>query len=98
LHENFTIPNIPSKALDYFNVGIPVLASLDRTTDFGEILDKNHCGLWSYAGDHLHLIRNLIEIYSNRGLKKVLGRNGKSYFLNNLLPENAYLTIIKAIN
>jgi len=98
LHESFTIPNIPSKALDYFNVGIPVLASLDRATDFGEILDKEQCGLWSYAGDHSLLKSNLIKIYSNRGSNEVLGRNGKSYFLNNLLPANAYSTVIKAIN
>lgn len=40
LHKDFTIPNIPSKALDYWNVGIPVLASIDSATDFGAILES----------------------------------------------------------
>ncbi len=98
LNEKFTIPNIPSKALDYFNVGIPVLASLDRATDFGEILEKEKCGLWSYAGNHMQLKNNLIELYSNKEFSEGLGKNGKSYFINNLLPENAYFTIMHAIS
>ncbi len=98
LNEKFTIPNIPSKALDYFNVGIPILASLDKSTDFGEILEKEQCGLWSYAGDHVQLRNNLLELYSNGEFLMGLGKNGKRYFINNLKPEIAYLTIIQAVN
>ncbi len=43
LHCNFTIPNIPSKSLDYWNVGIPVLASIDKATDYGKVLDRDKC-------------------------------------------------------
>ncbi len=98
LHENFTVPNIPSKALDYFNVGIAVLASLDRSTDFGKILDEEKCGLWTYAGNHDELRDNLLQIYFNRDLKVLLGKNGKEYFMNNLLPEIAYTTVLNAIS
>lgn len=94
LHKDFTIPNIPSKALDYFNVGIPVLASLDRATDFGKILDENECGLWTYAGEHEIFKQKLIQIYSNKELKELLGMNGKKYFMRNLLPEMAYSSVI----
>lgn len=94
LHKDFTIPNIPSKALDYFNVGIPVLASLDRATDFGKILDEEQCGLWTYAGEHEILKHKLIQIYSNKELKELMGSNGKKYFTRNLLPSTAYSTVI----
>ena len=98
LHEDFTIPNIPSKALDYFNVGIPVLASLDRATDFWRILDENECGLWSYAGEHEKLKSQLIQFYSNKELKESVGRNGKNYFISNLLPERAFSIVINKLS
>jgi glycosyltransferase involved in cell wall biosynthesis len=98
LHEDFTIPNIPSKALDYFNVGIPVLASLDRATDFWRILDENECGLWSYAGEHEILKNKLIQFYSNKELKESVGRNGKNYFISNLLPERAFSIVINKLS
>ncbi len=98
LNEKFTIPNIPSKALDYFNVGIPVLASLDSVTDFGKILEKEECGLWSLAGDILQLKNNLIKLYTSKDFTEQLGNNGKRYFIHNLLPENAYHTIMQAIS
>ncbi len=94
LHKDFTIPNIPSKALDYFNVGIPVLASLDLATDFGEILDEEKCGLWSYAGDHQHLHKNLLKLYQSPDLTSTMGQNGNKYFNERLTPEIAYKTII----
>ncbi len=97
LHKDFTIPNIPSKALDYFNVGLPVLASLDKATDFGVILDKENCGLWSYAGDHDSFTNNLIKFYVEKDLRLNMGRNGNNYFNKFLKPELAYLTIINKI-
>lgn len=94
LHEDFTIPNIPSKALDYFNVGIPILASLDKATDFGAILDEERLGKWSFAGDHEQLFENFLMLYKNRASGQDMGARGKAYFNGNLRPGVAYTTII----
>jgi glycosyltransferase involved in cell wall biosynthesis len=98
LHKDFTIPNIPSKTLDYFNVGIPVLASLDRATDFGSILDEFQSGLWSYAGDHQLFRENLLKFYQSPELKSKMGQKGNTYFNRYLTPEIAYSTILKSLN
>lgn len=98
LHKAFTIPNIPSKALDYFNIGMPVLASLDQATDFGHILDEHDMGLWSYAGDNRKFLDNLLLLYRNKELCKRMGRNGRRYFERNLTPDLAYESIMKALN
>lgn len=98
LHESFTIPNIPSKALDYWNVGLPILASIDKATDFGMILDDEKCGLWSYAGDHESYYSNLIKFYNNEFFRKEMGQNGKAYFNKYLTPDLAYKTIIEKVN
>jgi glycosyltransferase involved in cell wall biosynthesis len=98
LHESFTIPNIPSKTLDYFNVGLPVLASIDRATDYNEILEQAKAGYWSYAGDHQTFKSNFDKLYKNVELRKLLGANGRHYFERYLTPQIAYEVIIKVLN
>lgn len=95
LHKDFTIPNIPSKALDYWNVGLPILGSLDKATDFGEILDQTNSGLWSFAGEHTRLYENLMKLYENPDIMRIMSENGKKYFKSYLTPELAYATILK---
>ena len=98
LHESFTIPNIPSKTLDYFNIGLPVLASIDKATDFGKILEEAGAGLWSYAGDHEGFKNNFDKIYFNKDERELMGRNARNYFQNYLTPDIAYSTILSKIS
>ena len=93
LHEAFTIPNIPSKAVDYFNVGIPVLASLDSATDFGEILDITNTGFWCISGQQDEFFKLFEKLYHNPVLRKTMKANGNVYFKENLLVEKTYSTI-----
>ena len=97
LHEDFTIPNIPSKSLDYFNVGLPVLASIDKATDFNHVLMESKAGLWSYSGDHHQLLENFERLYKDAELRRSMSINGRLYFEKYLKPEIAYDTIIKQI-
>ncbi len=97
LHSDFTIPNIPSKILDYLNVGIPVLASIDRCTDFDKVLEESGAGLYSYSGDHDAFKQNFDKIYRNKLLREEMGRAGHRYFQQFLLPEQAYNTIMEYV-
>lgn len=96
LSEEFTIPNIPSKALAYYNAKKPVLASLDRNTDFNVILDKAQAGLWAEAGDTEALKEKLLYLYENKAACEKMGLNGYDFFRENLLTSHAYETIIRA--
>lgn len=98
LHKNFSIPNIPSKSLDYFNVGIPVLASIDRATDFNKILEESKAGLWSYADNLEEFKVNFEKLYLNRELAIQMGLNGRTYFEKNLTPDIAYNIISTKVN
>lgn len=97
LHENFTIPNIPSKSLDYFNVGIPILASIDKATDYGQVLEEGNAGLWAHAGDHEQLKVCFDLLYKNRKLREDFGKNGRAYFEKYLTPDKAFHTIISQL-
>lgn len=90
LHEDFTVPNIPSKSLDYWNVGLPILASVDRGTDYTKVLDSTQSGLWSFAGDHVSFEKNFDLLYHDAKLRKKLGNNGQKYHHAELTPEIAY--------
>lgn len=98
LNEKLSTPNIPSKVMSYFNVSIPVLASIDYVTDFGTFLDTTESGLWAYSDDTIKLKSCLLTLYSNKELCIKYGQNGYNFYMNNMLPFNAYSTIIKKIN
>jgi len=95
LSRNFTIPNSPSKVLDYFEAGLPVLASIDKNTDFGQFLEEAKVGLWSLTGDIETYRRNFEILLNNKELRKELGKNGRDFLAKNLTVERTYRTIIK---
>jgi len=97
LNECFTIPNIPSRTLSYFNLSIPVLASLDAATDYGQILEEAGAGLWSLAGDIATYKANFDILYQNPSLRKKMGRNGRKYFEKNMSTEVAYQVIMSHV-
>ncbi|MDR2906994.1 MAG: glycosyltransferase family 4 protein [Bacteroidales bacterium] len=98
LNEKFTIPNIPSKTLSYFNAKIPVLAAVDKSTDYGKILEDAQAGLWSITGDGEAYERNFDKLYQDENFRKGLGDNGHQYFLDHLTTNQAYKTILQNMN
>lgn len=98
LNEKLAIPNIPSKTLSYFNLSIPVVASIDRNTDYGQYLEEAEAGLWSYAGDTEKFKENILKLYHNPELRRQMGENGHRFYMENMLPEKAYQTIIRQIH
>lgn len=94
LSEKFTIPNIPSKTLSYFNAKIPVLAAIDANTDYGALLEKSGAGLWSITGDMERYKQNFDTLYNNYALRKQMGENGYNYLSKYLTVNTAYRTIL----
>lgn len=95
LNEDFTIPNFPSKVTSYYGYKKPVLASVDKNTDFGEIQEQIKCGFWSEAGDTGALKKNLLKLYRSKELRIEMGQNGYTYMHDNLLPKHAYGIIME---
>jgi glycosyltransferase involved in cell wall biosynthesis len=95
LDRRFTIPNIPSKTVDYLKMGIPILASTDNNTDYKELLvEKAQAGLWSETGDLENYKRNFERLYKDEKLRKQLGQNGREFFEKYLTVEKTYQTIM----
>lgn len=98
LSEEFTIPNIPSKALVYYNTKKPILAAIDTNTDFGKILEDNNCGLWAESNNTPLLKEKLLSLYNDKEKREQMGENGYNYLKNELLTHMAYETIIDQIS
>lgn len=97
LHKNFTVPNTPMKLNDYLNAGIPILASIDKQTDLGEILVDNKMGLFAYADSPEDLFLQFKKLYFNPELCKELGRNGKQFCFAHLSTEFTYAQIMDGV-
>ncbi len=97
LSDEFTIPNFPSKVLTYFGLKKPVLASLDLSTDFGQMLEQTNSGLWSEAGKLEDFKRNLLWLLEHADESRKMGQNGHHYMKMSLTPEIAYETIMREI-
>lgn len=94
LSDKFTIPNIPSRTLSYWSLKLPVLAAIDKNTDYGDLLDRCNGGLWSITGNRDAYIANLLTLYNNPQKRKQMGENGYNFLINELNSERAYQTII----
>ena len=98
LSKKLTVPSFPSKSLDYFKVSLPVLASLDPVTDFGDILENKICaGFAVVAGDVAKLKDKLDLLINDAELCKALGANGRQYYEKYLSVENARSIIISSL-
>lgn len=93
LNRKFSIPNIPSRTLSYWEAKIPVLASIDQNTDFSSILDESGSGFWSITGDIKSYKQNFEKLYSNKQLRSTMGENGYQYLLKNCTTAHAYSII-----
>jgi glycosyltransferase involved in cell wall biosynthesis len=97
LSEKFTIPNIPSRTLSYWSLKKPVIAAIDRNTDFGDLLDSCSGGLWSYTGEVQDFLRNLDSLSNNPEAARKMGENGYNLILRELNPQSAYRKIIQSL-
>jgi len=48
---NTGAPTFPSKTIDYLRVGLPIAASIEATTDYGDFIEENGFGRAVIAGD-----------------------------------------------
>lgn len=90
LSKKLTVPSFPSKSLDYFKVCLPILASLDSVTDFGDILEVDiGAGYAVRAGDTDRLKAKMDLLVADPVLRARLGANGRRYYEQNLNVERA---------
>ena len=97
-NRRFTIPNIPSRTLSYWEAKLPILAAIDPYTDYKLILEKSGSGLWALTGDVNSFRINFDKLYNDKELRQKMGRNGYDYLIENCSTSKACNTIIDRLN
>lgn len=76
-----SVPTFPSKLIDYMKAKLPVLASVEPVTDFGDYVEQvARCGLKSSAGDNAKLVENILRLKKDPSLCRKLGEQGYMFF------------------
>jgi glycosyltransferase involved in cell wall biosynthesis len=96
LDHRFTIPNFPSRLLDYMNHSMPVLAATDRNTDVGKVILNGGFGWWCESNDVQKYENILDEVCSNPQVIKDKGILSRKYLEEYYDTQIAYERIINA--
>ena len=94
LDKRYTIPNYPSRLLNYLEFTKPVIMAIDRNTDIGKIAEDNNYGMWSESGDLVMFNQNLDKLIRNPDLLTKMGKSGYNYLVENYTVEKSYKTIM----
>lgn len=92
LDYRFSIPNFPSRILNYMMAKIPVLAVTDTVTDIGEVITKNKFGWWCESNDIKEFDQMVMK--ATRSDCRNLGSAGYETLRKFYTSERAYLDII----
>lgn len=91
LSDRFSIPNIPSRTLGYWSVGLPVFAMVDKNTDCGEaLIEKHNGGICCLTGDTNSYINKFNQLYYNTVLREQMGLNGEKALFENYNTKRIY--------
>ena len=74
---NTGMPAFPSKTMDYFLAGIPIVASVENTTDYGAFLEKENAGLALAAGNARALLAACESVATDKMRAALFVKNGK---------------------
>ena len=89
--------SVPSKTWSIMSASRPVLASFDEN-ELKTIIENNHCGIFTKAGDKEAFKEAILKLYHNPELCKEYGCNGRQFVMENLTKEvgtRKYVDVIK---
>ena len=91
--------SVPSKTWSIMSASRPVLANFDEN-ELKTIVEDNHCGIFTKAGDKEAFKESILKLYNHRELCQEYGRNGRKFVMDNLTREvgtKKYVDVIKEV-
>lgn len=89
LDKRFTVPNYPSKTLSYFASSIPIMAAIDRNTDYNKLIDEKNVGFWVENGDLNSFKKKFDKLINDKELRNKMGKNGLECLKNDFDVNNS---------
>ena len=91
--------SVPSKTWSIMSASRPVLANFDEN-ELKTIIEKNHCGIFTKAGDEEGFIAAILNAYNDKNACIKMGKNGRQFVMENLTREigtQKYVEVIKSV-
>jgi len=89
--------SLPSKTWNILSAERPVLANFDEN-ELKEIIEKNHSGIFTKAGDKESFKDAIIYLYNHPEKCVEMGRNGRNFILKNLTRSIATQKYVDILN
>lgn len=70
------VPSFPSKTIDYLRAGLPIIASVEKSTDYGNFIKDNDVGDFVEAGDPGQLCAACYAVLNDKELILKAKKNG----------------------
>lgn len=80
------VPTFPSKSIDYMVAGLPIIACVEESTDFGSyIAEIANCGIAVTAGDNVTLSNALMNLSVNTTQDQIIrwSENSRKAYIEN---------------
>ncbi len=71
------VPTFPSKTIDYIRAGVPVVASVETTTDYRDFVRENGFGVVVDAGDRAGLLAAIGSLVDDPARREMMIQAGR---------------------
>lgn len=97
LDRRFTIPNFPSRILDYMQASLPVLAATDTSTDIRQVIENGEFGFWCESND-VEQFNHKLNLLCDKEVQCQMGKRARQYLEENYTTSHTYEIIMKHFN
>lgn len=73
-------PSYPSKSLDYMMCGLPIIAAVEQSTDFGFIIESNNIGLACNSNDINNMSALILKLAEDTLLRASMSEHAMHFF------------------
>lgn len=98
LDHRFTIANIPSRILAHMDMEQAVITATDAYTDYRELIEDNHLGLWCESNDTDAMLCNIKKLAEDKEFRDACAKNARTYLEKENTAEVAYSIIESSYN
>ena len=95
LNNKLNSNNYPGKAFDYMFHSKPIFAFMNKHNEFGELIEKEDIGYYSYSKETL--LTQFDLLFTEKEIMREKGTRGNNLFKKKFVVENAYEKIFEVI-
>jgi len=97
LDNKFSIPNFPSRILDYMNYSLPIIACTDIACDVKQEICDEGAGFWCKS-DNVEGFKEILEfIINNQEILVTMGKKSRELFIEKYSVQNVVKDMLREI-